>query len=283
MKQREIPSTADDATALAFLARGLLAGESTWDLFAPKLRERLRNRWVDWSERAIEPDHALDRLFAEHAAETRPDVIHRVHGSWWARALQDESPAVQRAVLQGISSAKLRERLARDLDLDPVDLTGDMAASPLAVACLDLWSARLVGGLPRPDEDPLVIAALTALKPCWLYRLIHATGLAKRAFVRGDDSENPADPRFLRAAEPDVTAHPAEDRRSNARLGLVTVGRLLTRVEPHRVRWALQHLPYAITKVIRAEIEWMNPLPSAWFRGEQRMFEVALKHARNSH
>ena len=44
-----------------------------------------------------------------------------------------------------------------------------------------------------------------------------------------------------------------------ARLGLVSVGRLLAAVEPHRSRWALQHLPYEIAKAIGARIEPGGP------------------------
>lgn len=95
--------------------------------------------------------------------------------------------------------------------------------------------------------------------------------------MKGTDPNHVADPRFLKVAEPDHDAHPLEDRRSVARLGLVTIGRLLTRVDPLRVRWTLQHLPYPIAKIIRAEIEWMNPLPSAWFRGEEKLFQAAKR------
>src|SRR5690606_17663670 len=35
------------------------------------------------------------------------------------------------------------------------------------------------------------------------------------------------------------------------RLGLSSLGRLLSAVEPHRARWALQHLPYAAARLAR--------------------------------
>ena len=166
--------------------------------------------------------------------------------------------------------------IAKALNLDPTDF---VQAKLPRLAGLDLWTDRLVGGLPRPGNDPLVVKILTALEPCSLYRILHQAALVKRALVQGDDPINAADPRFLRVAEPDIDAHPQEDRRSTARLGLVTVGRLLTAVEPHRTRWALQHVPYPIAKVIRAEIEWMNPLPSAWLRGEQKVLQQAIDQA----
>ena len=275
MKPRDLPSTADDATALAFTVWGLPAGESTWDLFTPSLRRRLSRAW---SARSLDADQARDRLATEHVAESQPDLARRIHVSWWVRALREESPAVQRAVVRSLPSDATRQIIARALNLDPIDVT--QAQHTHRVAALDLWTDRLVGGLPRSGEDPAVVTTLTALEPCRLYRIVHQAALVKRAAVRGDDPiHNAADPQFLRVAEPDIEAHPHEDRRSTARLGLVTIGRLLTDVEPHRTRWVLQHLPYPIAKVIRAEREWMNPLPSAWLRGEQKVLQQAIDQA----
>jgi hypothetical protein len=45
-------------------------------------------------------------------------------------------------------------------------------------------------------------------------------------------------------------------RLDGSRLGLITFARLLDVVEPYRVRWALQHLPYPVAKVVRS---LMNP------------------------
>lgn len=280
MKQSEIPSRADKATVLAFLTWGLPAGESTWDLFSPELRARLSNAWSHWSARSTDRELAHDLLYTEHAGEVEPDLLRRVHVSWWVRALKEESPAVQRAVVRTIESRRLQATVAQGLNLDLGDLECDFGSPSRDFGeALDLWTERFVAGLPRPSDDPPVITILSALKLRRLYRIIQATGEIKRSVVHDEDSQNPADRRFLKVAEPDLAAHPGRDRRSTARLGLVTVGRLLTMVEPYRVRWALQHLPYTIANVIRAEIEWMNPLPSAWLRGERKVLDRAIEQA----
>jgi hypothetical protein len=41
-------------------------------------------------------------------------------------------------------------------------------------------------------------------------------------------------------------------RRHKARIGLVTFARLLADAEPFRLRWALQHWPYPIAKLVRS-------------------------------
>jgi hypothetical protein len=66
------------------------------------------------------------------------------------------------------------------------------------------------------------------------------------------------------------------------RLGLITVGRLLADAEPHRVRWALQHLPYNLAKFTRARVTLTNPRVAgarllAW---EERLFQEASDRLR---
>ena len=41
-------------------------------------------------------------------------------------------------------------------------------------------------------------------------------------------------------------------RHRAARIGLITFARLLAECEPFRLRWALQHWPYPIAKLIRS-------------------------------
>jgi hypothetical protein len=60
------------------------------------------------------------------------------------------------------------------------------------------------------------------------------------------------DPRFVGVAANDIEAALAvKDEHPEARLGLVTVARLLVAADPHRVRWALQHLPYQAARSVR--------------------------------
>jgi hypothetical protein len=60
------------------------------------------------------------------------------------------------------------------------------------------------------------------------------------------------DPRIVGVAANDIEAALAvKDEHPEARLGLVTVARLLVPADPHRVRWALQHLPYQAARSVR--------------------------------
>jgi hypothetical protein len=110
-----------------------------------------------------------------------------------------------------------------------------------------------------------------------LHRLVSATGLAKRAYAlpRPDDPDGPEGARPLRGrdrarlehvrvlwarTDPRLVQVARKDLESRAGglppfwLGLVTVGRLLADADPHRVRWALQHLPYNAAKFTRARM-----------------------------
>ncbi|QEH37978.1 hypothetical protein OJF2_65740 [Aquisphaera giovannonii] len=201
---------------------------------------------------------ALRRLRAAHRAQARPD-LGRVHPSWLERALQDESPSVR--------------RLVRD---------GGPARSEAAAWALALWTERLVGGEPPDPSEPAAILALAGLPPSGLYRLVVLAGIAKVALAgdprgmlagrpawaaRGDWfasrlggalGEGEGRPRAWAAR--DIEASPraaartvaeAGPRRGLASLGLVTLARLLSACDPHRVRWALQHVPYPVAKRLR--------------------------------
>jgi hypothetical protein len=220
-----------------------------------------------WEQgRADDPGAALGRLRREHAAQARPDLT-RVHVSWWVRALRDEPESVRRTVAAGLPKG-LAEALLAELGLAPGDLAPDRPADPGAVQhALALWSAQFVGDLPERDDDPTVIAAVTRFDTPGLALLIRATGLAKWSLTNhplpGLDARDEgrlarfrpalagADPRFVRVAERDVAEVAAEGPQVVARAGLVTVARLLNAADPFRVRWALQHLPYATAKTLR--------------------------------
>ncbi len=59
------------------------------------------------------------------------------------------------------------------------------------------------------------------------------------------------EPRYTEVAGLDVLASAGDAGAAVPLLGLVTIGRLLGDVEPHRSRWALQHLPYPVAKLVR--------------------------------
>jgi hypothetical protein len=289
----------------ALAAWGRSDDERFWDRFRAERRDRLRAAWDAGGAALADAASARAALAAEHAAEARPDPS-RVHPSWWVRALQEESPAVRRAVAahgpEPIGSA-----LRAGLPLGPDDLPPDRPPHPEALSwALALWPERLVGGPATREDDPPVIAALTRLDRPVLYRLALIAGLAKLAYALGSpdapigsgarglkrdrDREraiqfqkgwDPFDPALVRVARLDLGAAKGRGH-TLPRLGLITFGRLLARAEPHRTRWALQHLPYDLAKFMRtkmAQLPSEAPAPAilAW---ERRIFRASCARAR---
>jgi hypothetical protein len=228
---------------------------------------------------AVGPDEALDRLRASLQAQAHVDRA-RVHPSWLARALQDESPAVRR-LLEGLE----QERAA-----DP-EVAGWVRV---------LWTERLVGGEPVGPGDPSVIAALAGLPPRATARLAHAIGRAKLALAEGPDDGWPRpqrdrdrhewyldrlvarlggdEARLRRWAGEEVrrsSASGADARRGRALLGLTTLARLLAACDPFRARWALQHLPYAVAKRFRSVMTASVSLPPRLLEVEQTLLQTA--------
>src|SRR5262249_61598380 len=113
---------------------------------------------------------ARERLRDAHRNETRVDLA-RLHPSWWARGLREESPAVRRAVVAA-APEPIRARVQADLLLDNDDLRAERPADPevLEWAC-SLWTERLVGGEPRKADDPPIIVAMSGLSLRDSYRL----------------------------------------------------------------------------------------------------------------
>lgn len=243
-------------------------GGRPWDRLAPSWRGRLLARPRD---EAPSRDEARATLRADHQAHAALD-FDRVHHSWLVRALQGELPAVRRAVVARLD-ATLRDDLRNALAIPPDDL--DPPLEPLAEA-LDvagaLWTERLVGGPEHLPDDPPVIQALAQVRGRSLTHLVGLCALAKRAYLQHDDDLPGLDPhaqRHLEAmragwqhfqrstglellARHDLRGNPGVTARDLARIGLLTPGRLLATADPIRTRWALQHLPYAVAKPLRA-------------------------------
>lgn len=217
-----------------------------------------------------EPEKARERLARMHVASARVEPA-QVHPSWWVRALREESPAVQRLVASAVT-ASLREPLQSGLLLDREDLRSERAASAEVVNwVLALWTERLVGGEVERSDDPPAIIALCRLSPRSGYRLCRLAGLCK-LIVAGHEKSDPgrsssrarhewlegrlpANTELQTIARRDVEGGRSSRlprRRHQARIGLVTFARLLADAEPFRLRWALQHWPYPIAKLVRS-------------------------------
>ena len=130
---------------------------------------------------ATEPRRASDSASA-HRAEARVDLA-RVHPSWWARGLREESPTVRRAVV-ATAPEPIRGRVQAELLLDNDDLRAERPADPevLEWACT-LWTERLVGGEARRPDDPPIIVAMSELSPRAGYRLCRYAGEFKLALA----------------------------------------------------------------------------------------------------
>ncbi len=190
--------------------------------------------------------------------------LSRVHPSWWARGLREESPSVRRAVVAAAPES-IRARVQAELLLDNDDLQSERPADPEALGwAYSLWTERLVGGGPGQADDPPVIAAMSGLSLRDSYRLCRYAGELKRALAGqpgaaewARDVAASAGPEFAVIARHDIRSTSSATaklppRRHSARIGLLTIARLLADAEPFRARWALQHWPYAIAKLVRS-------------------------------
>jgi hypothetical protein len=238
------------------------------------------------------PADPLERLRSIRDAQVGPDP-RRVHPSWYVRALQDEAPSVRRVVTSS-TTEPLRSILKRGLQLSDDDLIADRPADAEAVDfARSLWTERLVGDLPRRDDDPLAISAIANLSPIGLYRLLRLSGLAKLTML-GDGSAlglrssamsrferlsgrlaEQADPRLAKLAANDWAAAQPLGRHRVAGLGLTTIGRLLAAADPYRTRWALQHVPYPVAKRLRAAASQPQAAFPAVLVWEARTLDVA--------
>lgn len=277
-----------------------------WDRFEPGWRQILQSGWLEVSE--LRPEDAQQRVRREQSAQRHPDWS-RIHPSWWLRALKHESPIVQRVVIAHAPPA-IREPLRTGLGLTEADRDGLATPHPEALnAVMALWAERLVGDWPDRD-DPPVIVALTQLDLAEITRLIAAVGLTKWTLAGEEPNSDPAAPapdansapqthaqRLQHAvrsafvplapplkaqAEHDVAPFPRMERDTLGSLGLITFARLLEVSEPYRVRWALQHLPYAVAKLLRTQMGRAKPSRPGVLDWESEILRFVWDHLRES-
>jgi hypothetical protein len=230
----------------------------------------------------------------------QPDLT-RIHPSWLVRALQGEPDSVRATVAQA------RPELASNLETAFPGLATIQPTRPAAteaLSCvLSLWTERLVGDVPRCDEDPPIVARLSTIPidERRLNRVLVALGAAKVACLNesmGNSLEIPTQWRLK--FEPMAQTWPiqwTDELRTQvradlasmgntigiadlARLGVLSVSRLLTGLDPHRLRWVFQHLPYTTARAIRAHQTGASDAAGAsqvaeW---EQRLLEHAVRH-----
>ncbi len=206
--------------------------------------------------RAFADPRALEHLRRLHREQARAD-LGRIHPTWLARALREESPAV-RATIAANSIPALGRLLRAQGDL-PI---AEARPHPEVLAwVLSLWTERLVGGSDG-DDDPPVLAGLMRTSPREAYRLWREVGLVKWSLAEEEARTSWVEKR-LGTPTADVRTWAARDLDAARRLvgavwrlppllGLATAFRLLADCEPHAMRWALQRIPYPIVRQARA-------------------------------
>jgi hypothetical protein len=273
-----------------------------WDWLEAGWVRRLCDAW-DRQKKAgalVDPARAVERLREMHITSVGADIAH-VHASWLVRALQDESPAVQRLVAASVPES-LRHSLQAGLLLDTQDLSPDHPVDPMFRDwVMGLWTERLLGGEPsRPDDSPALVA-VCRLSSRAGYRLCRVAGLGKM-MVAGANPARAAGGQLLRSraewlhgrlsgrdsefqtlARTDVQSIAGSKlprRRHAARLGLLTLARLLGDFEPFRLRWALQHWPYPIVKLTRSLMSASPKSTAAMIDGETELLKTAWERLR---
>lgn len=281
-------TTADWALIRLLAGREEVVSPEFWRSFRADWGDRLRLAWD--SATTENGESTLNELRLEHAEQARPD-LQRVHPSWFIRGLQGESPSVQRVIVAR-ASPSIRETLRVGLGLSHEDLEADRAPHEHALRwALALWTERLVADRPERVDDDLSIVALTRLRARQTFRIVRAAGLAKWAMageappaVRGRERERFDEfERLFRSSAPGLRQWAGRDLagldRSKphplARLGMVTIARLLDEAEPHRVRWALQHVPYPVAKLMRSLMSTRPKRDPALFRCETEILRIA--------
>lgn len=279
------------------------AGGTTADLLAG-FRNRLAPAWLqtlggalgrdNWAAEWSDPSSSIDRLRRMHRAMAKVDLT-RVHSSWLVRALREESPSVQRLVAASLGDS-LRHRVQAGLLLDSRDLVSERAADPeVASWVMELWTERLVGDEAERMDDSPAVAALVRLKPPAGYRLCRMAGFcklilageplvcrgaatyqARHNWLAGRLAEAGAELKAVARRDVETSRSSRLPARHHpARIGLTTVARLIANTEPFRLRWALQHWPYPIAKLIRSIIAQAAHRPASLLLLESWILKTA--------
>ncbi len=294
---RPIPGEAEVVLLLAMKAwapapRGAGAAQA-----ATRVLERLELSWAarllrlaDELDREpgsgpIERATARERLRQAHRAEAHV-TTERIHPTWWARGLAQESPSVRRAVVSAAPES-IRARIQSELLLDNDDLRSERPADRQVLEWAGaLWTERLVGGEPDRPDDPPVIAAMTGGSLRRAYRICRRAGQIKLALA--GELSAPWTRSIAAAGRPELTAVARHDaravapsaklptRRRPARIGLLTFARLLAECEPFRVRWALQHWPYPSAKLTRSLIPPAAKRSEVVIQAESQILSLAV-------
>jgi hypothetical protein len=300
----ERPELAETASEPYETAPHVSAPHETTSAFLAGFRGRLSGAWLQTLLASLDRDgrpeavsdrgRALDTLRKMHQAMAAVDLA-RVHPTWLVRALLEESPAVQRLVTASFTGAA-RHRVQAGLLLDSRDLVSERSAAPeVASWVMGLWTERLIGGEPERPDDPPALIVLVRLTPRAGYRLCRMAGFCKLIlagepphhrhagdhrtrydWLAGRLANVSADVQAL--ARRDVASSQASRlpaRHQSARIGLTTIARLLADIEPFRLRWALQHWPYPVAKLIRSLLPSSPSRPSALLESESLILRTA--------
>lgn len=259
----------DDWLGLAVAAWGLPDPARAASRLAPELRARLS---APARPSGSQEGGIIERLLAAHRTQIRPD-LSRLHPSWFVRALKDETEAI-RVTVGRVAEPEVRIAVAASLPADSPDTRPNAEAVAWS---LGLWRERLVGDVATASDDPPVVASLTSGGDRGQARAFLSLGLAKAAYL-GDEVGEPdawppklahrlietrhrlealeRTPERLEQARRDLgTADEFRSPHGLTRIGLLSVARLLASMDPYRLRWVLQHLPYPVARQIRAAIE----------------------------
>jgi hypothetical protein len=311
-KLRARVSDSDHALLLASAAWGSEPGrseaakgsEELTSTILTGLRKRLTPGWFQNLSAALEhagspltstdQRRASDELGQLHRATASVDM-ERVHSSWLVRALQEESASVQRLVTASLAET-IRHRVQAGLLLDSRDLTSERpASSEVASWVMALWTERLVGDEPERPDDPPALFVLVRLTPSAGYRVCRMAGFCKLVLASELSQNHPtpggrarftwladrlanADEQLRALAERDVTLCRSSKtplHHQPARIGLTTVARLLAEIEPFRLRWALQHWPYPIAKLIRSVLSLSTSSLASVAEAESTILRIA--------
>lgn len=254
---------------------------------------------IDTTGDRTDSAHARALLRSVHQVQRVCDLNH-VHDSWILRTLRHETTAIRAAVLASLPEDR-QEQLARTLQVSPSGPIAGSPAHPDVIAWLRrAWSEWLVGDLQSLPDDPAVIQVITTWKSRDLSRLLFRIALAKWSYLckrEGDAAPKSLSPeemlhfRSFREtwgprSDPLVALAQRDFQKARdlasaelARIGLVTIGRLLSVVNAYRARWAMQHLPYDVAKALRPHMTLDLPgvHPEDLVSWESRILEIAAR------